>query len=40
MAIYAEHVGHLLVDVGFMGLMGVLPLLFHPWGLRNFLRYT
>ena len=40
MLAYAEHILHLLVDVGFMGLMGVVPLLVYPWGLRNFLRYS
>ena len=40
MLIYAEHIFHLLVDVGFMGLLGVVPLLFYPWGLKNFLRLT
>jgi hypothetical protein len=39
MIIYARNALHLLVDVPSVGLIGVLPLFFYPWGLKNFLRY-
>ena len=39
MLVYAEHILHLFVDVAFMGVMGVVPLLVYPWGLKKFLRY-
>jgi integral membrane sensor domain MASE1 len=39
MLVYAEHTLHLLFDVGAIGVMGVAPLFFYPWGLRKFLRY-
>lgn len=39
MLIFAEHILHVLVDVGFMGLMGAVPLLVYPWGLKNLFRY-
>lgn len=37
MFIYAEHILQMVLDVGFIGMMGILPLLFYPWGLRSFL---
>lgn len=39
MALYAKNFIHLVVDVIPIGLMGVLPLLFYPWGLKKFFRY-
>ena len=39
MVLFAKNLFHLIVDVIPIGLMGVLPLLFYPWGLSKFLRY-
>ena len=39
MLIYAENILHILFDASAIALMGGLPLLFYPWGLRQFLRY-
>jgi len=39
MVIYAKNLFHIVVDFLSIGLMGVLPLLFYPWGLRKFLTY-
>ena len=39
MLIYAENILHILFDAGAIALMGGLPLLFYPWGLRQFLQY-
>ena len=39
MIIYADNMFHILIDSVSVGLMGLLPLFFYPWGLRNFLRY-
>ena len=36
---FSETIWQLLLDVGVIALMGVLPLFFYPWGLRQFLRY-
>ena len=38
MLIYAENTWQLLFDAGVIALMGALPLLFYPWGARQFLR--
>jgi hypothetical protein len=38
MIVYAKNFLHLIVDVLPIGLMGVLPLLFYPWGFSKFLR--
>jgi hypothetical protein len=38
MIIFAQNIFH-LSDAAIIGLMGVLPVLFYPWGLKNFLRY-
>jgi hypothetical protein len=38
MVIYTKNFLHLIVDALPIGLMGVLPLLFYPWGLSKFLR--
>lgn len=38
MIVFAENILHLIVDAIPIGLMGVLPLLFYPWGLSRFLR--
>ncbi|MHA2070766.1 MAG: hypothetical protein ACXAEE_08975 [Candidatus Thorarchaeota archaeon] len=35
MVTFAQNVLQILVDAGLIGLMGVLPLFFYPWGLRN-----
>ena len=37
MAIYAENFLHIVVDALFIGLMGIVPLFFYPWGLKKFL---
>lgn len=39
MVVYAKNLFHLVVDFLSIGLMGVLPLFFYPWGLRKFLAY-
>lgn len=39
MLIYAETIWQILFDVGGIALMGTLPLIFYPWGVRQFLRY-
>ncbi len=39
MLIYAQNVMQILADVTVVGAMGVLPLWFYPWGLKNFLRF-
>ena len=39
MQIFSENIWHLVFDVGAIALMGALPLVFYPWGLRRFLRY-
>jgi len=39
MAIYAKNFLHIVVDSLFIGLMGILPLFFYPWGLRKFLAF-
>jgi hypothetical protein len=40
MAIYAEHIFHILIDTVSIGLMGILPLFIYPWGIKNFLKYS
>lgn len=37
MLVLAQNVAH-LVDAAVVGLTGVLPLFFYPWGLKNLLR--
>ena len=39
MVIYAKNLFHLVVDSLSIGLMGIIPLFFYPWGLRKFLSY-
>ena len=39
MVVYAKNFLHLIVDAIPIGLMGVLPLLFYPWGLSKIFRY-
>ena len=39
MVIYAKNFLHLIVDAIPIGLMGMLPLLFYPWGLSKLFRY-
>lgn len=39
MLFFAENVFHLVLDAGSIGLLGGIPLLIYPWGIRNFLRY-
>ena len=39
MVISAKNIFHVVVDSLSIGLMGVLPLLFYPWGLRRFLSF-
>ena len=38
MLFFAQNPAHIVLDVIPIGLMGLLPLLVYPWGLRNFLR--
>ncbi len=38
MFIYVEKITH-LADAIIIGIMGVLPLFFYPWGLGQFLKY-
>jgi hypothetical protein len=40
MGIYAEHIFHVVIDTVSIGLMGVLPVFFYPWGIKNFLKYS
>jgi len=40
MVLYAQHWRHLLLDVAAVGLLGLIPLLIYPWGLKRFLRYS
>jgi hypothetical protein len=37
MLVTAQHIRQIILDVLPVGLMGVLPLLVYPWGLKNFL---
>lgn len=39
MIAFAENPVQLVVDVGFIGLMGFILLALYPWGIRNFLRH-
>jgi hypothetical protein len=39
MLVYAQHGLHITIDVLGIGMMGLAPLFFYPWGLRSFLRY-
>ena len=40
MIFYAEHILHIILDVGAIGLLGGIPLIIYPWGIRHFLRYA
>ena len=40
MAIYWENIYHILIDTISIGLMGIIPLFFYPWGIKNFLKYS
>ncbi|MFW9799810.1 MAG: hypothetical protein ACFFD9_05205 [Candidatus Thorarchaeota archaeon] len=35
MILFAQNILHIVVDAGLIGIMGVLPLCFYPWRLRN-----
>ena len=37
MLVAAQNILQIMLDVLPIGLMGILPLVFYPWGLRNFL---
>ena len=39
MAIFAQNIYHIVIDALLIALMGILPLIFYPWGLKKFLRY-
>ncbi len=39
MSIYADNIFHILIDSISIGLMGILPLFFYPWGIKRFLKY-
>lgn len=39
MIIFADNLFHIGIDSMAIGLMGLLPLLIYPWGIRNFLNY-
>ncbi len=38
MALFADRLIQILVDVGFIGLMGMVLLTLYPWDIKNFLR--
>ncbi len=38
MILFAQNILHIVVDAGLIGIMGILPLCFYPWGLRNLLQ--
>jgi hypothetical protein len=38
MLVFAQNIYHIILDVIPIGLMGGVPLVIYPWGLRNFLR--
>ncbi len=40
MLIYARNVYHVVIDVTSVGAMGILPLFFYPWRIKNFLKYN
>jgi hypothetical protein len=40
MIVFAQKPSHIYLDAGFIGLMGVLPLLMYPWGVNRFLKYS
>ncbi len=40
MVIFAQKPSHIFIDSGFIGLMGIIPLLLYPWPLRKFLTYN
>ena len=40
MIIFAQKPSHIYLDAGFIGLMGVVPLLVYPWGIKKFLKYS
>ena len=39
MALFAETAIQLVLDTGFVALMGLTLLTLYPWGVRNFLRH-
>ena len=39
MVVFAENPAQLIVDVGFIGLMGLILLALYPWEIKNFLRH-
>ena len=39
MIAYAQSFIHIVIDAGFIGAMGVIPLALYPWELKKFLRY-
>lgn len=39
MAVFAEKPIQLVLDVGFIGIMGLVLLALYPWGIKNFLRH-
>ena len=39
MVVYAQNLSHIVIDVSFIGSMGLIPLVLYPWGLKTFLRY-
>lgn len=38
MIVYAETVLQIIIDAGFIGAAGVIPLILYPWGPKNYLR--
>ena len=40
MVLFAENIYHLAIDSAFVGLMGILPLIWYPWKLTDFLKYS
>lgn len=39
MLFYAENTYHIAIDVSGIALLGLIPLTFYPWGIRNLFRY-
>lgn len=39
MVVYAQTLWHIVLDAGFVGAMGLIPLVLYPWGMKTFLRY-
>lgn len=40
MVIFARKPSHIYIDSGFIGIMGIIPLILYPWPIRKFLTYS